>query len=275
MFCYGVNTPYTNGCDGTMFTPIKRHDARELKARQASRGIRHESMKQKLIALSQRYVTALRMHLRPGARADLRPAMRLGRRAVSCGLDTLELARMHESAVATLKLSSSGNGQDKRAELFFSEAMTPIVETHRAARERKTELNRLNGTLNRRTAELAATNRQLQRDISRRRIVAAALKSSREHYARLLRESLQLQEGLRRLTHQVLASQEEDRKKISLELQNEIAQTLMGINVRLLSLKQEARNNTKGLKKEIASTQRLVVNSARSVRRIARDFRKA
>jgi two-component system sensor histidine kinase DegS len=231
-------------------------------------------MKQKLIGLSQRYVTALRTHLRPGARAGLHSAIRLGRQALALGLDTLELARIHEQAVARLKLSSSRNGQNKRAELFFSEAMTPIVETHRAARESKIELNRLNDTLNRRTVELAGTNRQLQRGISRRRIVEAALKSSGEHYARLLRESLQLQEGLRQLTHQVLASQEEDRKKISLELQNEIAQTLLGINVRLLSLKKEARINTKGLRKEIASTQRLVVNSARSVRRVAREIGK-
>jgi signal transduction histidine kinase len=67
-------------------------------------------------------------------------------------------------------------------------------------------------------------------------------------------------------------AQENERKKISGELQNEIGQTLLGINVRLLSLKQEARNNTKGLKKEIASTQRLVVESANSVRRVAREF---
>jgi hypothetical protein len=40
-------------------------------------------------------------------------------------------------------------------------------------------------------------------------------------------------------------------------------------------LKQEARNNTKGLKNEIASTQRLVVKSAQSVRRAAREFKKA
>ena len=84
-----------------------------------------------------------------------------------------------------------------------------------------------------------------------------------------------MQEGLRQLTHQVLAAQEDERKKISLELQDEIAQTLLGINVRLLSLKQEARSNTKGLKNEIASTQRLVVKSAQSVRRVAREFRNA
>jgi two-component system sensor histidine kinase DegS len=232
-------------------------------------------MKQELNGLSQGYLKALRKHLHQGPHASPRPALRLGRQAVVLGVETLELARIHERAVATLELSLSKDGIVKRAEVFFDEAMTSIVETHQAARQSKMELNRLNETLNRRTLELAATNRQLERGISRRQSVEAALKSSGEHYARLLRESLQLQEGLRQLTHRVLASQEEDRKKISLELQNEIAQILLGINVRLLTLKHEARNNTKGLKKEIASTQRLVVKSARTVRRVAREFRKA
>ena len=229
-------------------------------------------MKQKLIGLSQRYVTALRKHVRQGPRASLQPALALGRRAVVLGLETLELARIHEQAVATLELSRSKNGFLRWAEIFFAEALTPIVETHRAARQSKIQLNRLNDTLGRRTVELAATNRLLQRGIVRRKSVEAALKISGEHYARLLKNSLQLQEGLRQLTHQVLAAQENERKKISRELQDEIAQTLLGINVRLLTLKQEARSNSKGLKNEIASTQQLVLKSAKSVRRAARQF---
>ena len=229
-------------------------------------------MKQKLIKLSQRYAGALRKHLKPGPGASLQAALRLGRQAVTLGLETLELARIHERALATLKLSRSKDGLIKRAELFFTEANTPIVETHRAARQSKNELSRLNGRLDRRTAELAATNRRLQHGILRRKGAEAALKKSGEHYARLLKESLQLQEGLRRLTHQVLAAQEDERQKISRELHNEIAQTLLGIHVRLLSLKQEARNNTLGLKNAIANTQRLVIKSAKSVRRVAREF---
>jgi signal transduction histidine kinase len=229
-------------------------------------------MKQKLDGLSQRYVTALREHLTQGSRASLQPALGLGRRAVLLGVETLELARIHERALATLKLSKSKNGFIEQAEIFFAEALTPIVEKHRAARQSKIQLKRLKEMLGRRTAELAATNRQLQRGIIRRKSVEAALKKSGEHYARLLKDSLRLQEGLRQLTHQVLAAQEEERRKISRELQDEIAQTLLGINVRLLSLKQEARSNTEGLKNEIASTQRLVVKSASSVRRVARKF---
>jgi signal transduction histidine kinase len=229
-------------------------------------------MGKKLIGLSQRYVAALGTHLKQGPRASLLPALGLGRRAVVLGLETLELARIHERAITALELLNSKNGFIKRAEIFFAEAITPIVETHRAARQSKIQLNRLNATLSRRTMELAATNRLLQRGIIRRKSVEAALKKSGVHYTRLLKDSLRLQEGLRQLTHQVLVAQEDERKKISRELQDEIAQTLLGINVRLLSLKQEARVNTQGLKNEIASTQRLVIKSAKSVRRVAREF---
>jgi len=230
-------------------------------------------MKQRLIGWSRRYAAMLRKYLRQGTGASLLPG--LGRQAVVLGLETLELARMHERALAALELSHVTNGAVKRAEIFFTEALAPVVETHRAARRSKMDLSRLNGTLNRRTLELAAANRQLQRGVVRRKSVEGALKKSGEHYARLLKDSLQLQEGLRQLTRRLLASQEEERKKISLELQNEIAQTLLGINVRLLSLKREARSNTRGLKNEIASTQRLVARSARSVRRAARKFSNA
>ena len=226
-------------------------------------------MKQKLTGLSQRYVTALRKHLEQGPRASLQPALGLGRRAVVLGLETLELARIHERAIVTLEAASGKDGIQKRAEIFFTEATIPIVETHRVARQSKIQLNRLNEKLGRRTVELAATNRLLQRGIVRRKSVETALKISGIHYTKLLKDSLQLQAGLRQLTHQVLAAQEDERRKISRELQDEIAQTLLGINIRLLTLKQEARTNTKGLKNEIASTQRLVLKSAKSVRRVA------
>jgi signal transduction histidine kinase len=232
-------------------------------------------MKQKLIGLSRRYVEVLGKHLKQGPRANMRPALSLGRRAVVLGLETLELARIHEQAVTRLELSKKKDGFIKRAEIFFTEANSPIVETHRAARQSKIDLNQLNERLTRRTLELASTNRLLQRGIVRRKSVENALKRSGVRYSKLLKDSLHLQDGLRQLTHRVLASQEDERKKISRELQDEIAQTLLGINVRLVTLKQEARTNTKGLKNEIASTQRLVVKSAKSVRRAAREFRNA
>src|SRR5471030_2228174 len=229
-------------------------------------------MKQNLLDLSRRYVTALEKHLKQGPGASLRPALKLGRQAVALGLETLELARIHEQALVQLQLSNVKNAFTKLAGVFFTVANTLIEETHRAARQTKVHLGRLMTKLGHRTEELAVSNRQLQRGVVRRKVMEQDAEKNGKHHDKCLEESLQLQKRLRQLTHRVMAAQEEERKSISRELQDEIAQTLLGINVRLLTLKQQARNNTKGLKNEIASTQRLVLKSAKSVRRVAREF---
>jgi len=231
-------------------------------------------MKRKLSALSGRYLAALRKHLKPNAPASLEPARGLGLRAVAIGLETLDLARIHEGALATLGASWSKDGVMERAGLFFTEAITPIEETHRAALKARARLNQVSRTLGRRTVDLAVSNRSLKEGIARRKTAEAAFKKSGEHYQTLLEESLALQEHLRRLTYRVLSAQEEKRKKIGHELQDEIAQTLLGINIRLLTLKRDAAVNATGFKKEIASTRRLVHKSVKSIKRFAREYAK-
>ena len=62
-----------------------------------------------------------------------------------------------------------------------------------------------------------------------------------QHYKKCLQESLELQKRLRQLTHRVLDGAGEHQPGVLAQLHDEIAQTLLGINVRQLSLKQEAR----------------------------------
>jgi signal transduction histidine kinase len=224
-------------------------------------------MKRKLTRLSRGYVTALRKHLKQGPRASLQPARGLGRQAVALGLETLDVARIHEAALASLEVSSGRDGSIKRAEMFFTEAITPIEKTHHAALKANTRLDRLNKAVGRRTVDLAAASRFLKQGIAERKSAEQALKKSAGHYERLVKESRRLQKHLRCLTHQILSAQEEERKKISRDLHDEIAQTLLGINVRLLTLKNGASANTEGLQKEIASTQRLVKESVKTMSR--------
>jgi signal transduction histidine kinase len=120
--------------------------------------------------------------------------------------------------------------------------------------------------------DLTASHRSLKQGIVQRKTVEQALKKSAEHSRKLLEESCRLQKHLQRLTHQIISAQEDKRKQISRELQDEIAQTLLGINVRLLTLKKEAAINAGGFKKEIVNTQRLVDKSVRSIKRFAREF---
>src|SRR5438034_10927205 len=90
-------------------------------------------MKRKLSRLSKRYRALLRKHLKQGPKSSLQPARGLGRQAVGLGLETLDLARIHDGALASLEAHSSRDGIIKRAEVFFTEAITPIEKTHRVA----------------------------------------------------------------------------------------------------------------------------------------------
>jgi len=229
-------------------------------------------MKPELARLSQRYITVLRKYLKQGSRASLRTALRMGSDALALGLGMRELARIHQRALTALEPSTRKQRINGRAENFFTKACTRVMEAHHGEPANKITLNRLKDMTNRRAAELETTNRELERGIVQRKVKAKAVQKSGDLQSKCLGVALRLQKHLQRDSHRALAAQEEERKQISHELRDEIAQTLLGINVRLISLRQKARSKFKGLKNDIASTQRLVVRSAKSVRRFARKL---
>ncbi len=127
----------------------------------------------------------------------------------------------------------------------------------------------------RRAEVLAASNKKLELEIVRRQAVEKSLTKSEQHQIVLLEQSRVLQDQLRRLSHQVLHAQEEERKRISRELHDVIAQTLTGINIRLAALKKEAALNREGFDHSITRTQKLVEHSVNVVHEFARELRPA
>ena len=234
-------------------------------------------MRRKLTRLSQQYQAALRRHLKQGPQASLHPAQNLGRQALRLGLETLDLVRIHERTLVELVLPSDSpatrGARVRRAGTFFAAAITPVEKLHRTAREDSVRLSHLNQMLHQRSVDLAASNQQLKKEIEQRRLAEQSLRKSEQHYGQLLEQSRHMQQQLRLLSRQLLSAQEEERKKISRELHDVIAQTLTGINVRLASLKKKAALNTKGIERSIARTQRLVEHSVKVIHRFARELR--
>ncbi len=234
-------------------------------------------MKLKLLHLTKLYRGALRKHLADGAASDLSTARRLGAQAVEMGLETLDLAKIHEQALLDMVLphhsTQASEGTIRHCVAFFAEVSTPMEETHRGAREANDHLKVMLETLTERTMELATSNEELKREISRRRLVEDSLRISEMTTSRLLKKSRQMQEDLRQLSRRLLFAQEEERRRISRDLHDIIAQTLTGIHMRLAALKLQSTASTRDLHQKIAITQRLVEKSVDIVHRFARDLR--
>jgi len=231
-------------------------------------------------ALALRYERALRRYLRQSASDDLQAAVKLGRQAVALGLETLDMALIHEQALLKQILPAESHATVKvqmlkRAGAFFAEAITPLEEGHRSAIEYNGQLNRINEELNQRTLDLATSNRQLKKEVARRKVVEKTLRKSEQQTNLLLEESRLLQQQLRLLSRRVLLAQEDERKRISRELHDVVVQLLSGINVRLATLSKENFVNTKEFSRELSNAQRLVVKSVDIVHQFARELRPA
>jgi PAS domain S-box-containing protein len=120
---------------------------------------------------------------------------------------------------------------------------------------------------------LTVSNRDLRREIFQRQKMEKALQTSQSHYAQLLEKSQHLQEQLRHLSRQLLLSQEEERKRISRELHDQVLQILVGINVHLACLIGNTPVKQQDLQAKIVRTQKLVAKSVEIVHQFARELR--
>lgn len=109
----------------------------------------------------------------------------------------------------------------------------------------------------------------------RLQICQSQLADVTQRYNQLLAESKELKLEAQKLAHQILMAHEEERKEISRELHDELAQILTGINMRLAVIKETSKINDRNIIKNILKTQKMVEESVDMVHRFAYRLRPA
>jgi hypothetical protein len=214
---------------------------------------------------NRRYRTALRRYLAQTNPASLSAALKLGEEAAALGMETLDVALNHEKALTALEPhanpAGSGETREEQAAKFFAETIAPIEKTHGASLKTAARIHAVTLALQKRNADLKDSARRLEQSSAELKKTEAALDLSEKNRRTLDKEAKKLAALLRKTTREILTTHEKKDKKTSLHLQNEVAQTLLAIDLRLLALKASAEVNTQKISKELDDTQQMVRES--------------
>lgn len=222
------------------------------------------------------YQQALGEYLAHESEHVLLQAHLVGRSALQRGWGVLDLVHLHQEALVRLLAGTPSPSalveRTAPVQTFLLEALAPFEAACRGLRENSVRLRQLNATLAQRTDALRTTEAQLV-TVSRERDAATQeLRTSKEHYCHLLQEARVMEENFRQLSHKVLRIQEEERKRISRELHDELGQTLNVVNVSLAVLRDHFPEHG-AIRERIVQAQRLLKHTMEIVRRFARELR--
>ena len=215
--------------------------------------------------LASQYAIGLQGYLAQEEERLLVQAYEVGRKLLRRGLGLLDLACIHQQALASCRFPSWPTGEKARAhnaaESFLMAALAPFEAAHRGFREANLRLHQLNEALQHRNAELAAMTRELEH--------------SEQHYRELFEQARLMEEDFRNLSNQILHVQEEERGRLSRELHDEVGQTLALMDLNLALLKKSGTAEASVLQQKIADTQHLLATTRETVHRFARELRPA
>ncbi|MDB6020311.1 MAG: Histidine kinase, partial [Pedosphaera sp.] len=222
-------------------------------------------------------MAALRNYLAVKNETALHEAYELGRRTIADGLGVIDMAKIHEDVLLEILPTTASTKESvqvaKIAGTFLAESLSPFEMTHRGFQSANEALRALNETLEERNHQLAVANGMLEREIGVRKHVEHELRKSEAHHQALLTQSRLMQENLRYLSSQIFHVQEEERKRISRELHDEVGQALTAVNVNLAVLKNAVRGKSRLLRRKIKDAQMLLEQTMDSVHSFSRELR--
>ena len=137
-------------------------------------------------------------------------------------------------------------------------AARDIVERKKAEVALQRAYDEMELRVEERTAELLHTNKQLQHEIEKHQRAAEALRESKNR--------------LRFLSSHILKAQEEERRRISLELHDELGQSLSLLKMKLGSIQRKLDRERSCLAGPLSEVQQYIDFTIENVRRLSRDL---
>jgi PAS domain S-box-containing protein len=111
------------------------------------------------------------------------------------------------------------------------------------------------------------------RDITARKRIQDTLRKSKEHYLALFKEAQAARRNLQRLSNLVLQAQENERKRISRELHDDVGQILTAISIGLRGIRTSSAQDPAKYQQQHDDIQRLLEGAMEKVHDFARELR--
>jgi signal transduction histidine kinase len=211
---------------------------------------------QEKTGLAASYLAALRTALRSGPRTKLPAAAVLGRRAARLGLGVVALTRMHGKAMRVLgvgkRTGAAGSKDRAPGDRFFQSALMAMGSP--------------------KSARPLAGGESAQPDAGRPQARAPRPPSAGSEAARdalRLGHSVRAEARLRARHRRALAATEAERRALSQELQNKVAQVMIAVQNQLLLLRREVSTSRANYVSALGATLRTAQRLLAHVRRAA------
>lgn len=219
-------------------------------------------------ALSRRYAAALSRHLEGDAGEGMETASELGGDGAAAGISIIDIARIHEEALALVTRADSWLAGDavRRAQEFFIAVLKPMATSAVQPPAQTASATQITNRLKVSNADLQASERKARKHTRLRRSSEEVLRQKRVRLVQALKESHALEGDLRRLARRTLAALERERAEFSQLLQDEVAQSLIGIRLRLARIEEKRTSEAEKLLGDITDAGGLVEASSQKMR---------
>lgn len=166
---------------------------------------------------------------------------------------------IEELDVLRLRVAYLEKGQTRNRERGAAQRDIDLTGRKRTEEALRETHGTLDQDIKSRPDQLQLANERLQNEIEERKRVETVLRQSKDR--------------LRRLTNRLLSAQENERKRIAVELHDELGQSLVGLKFQLSGFKKKLGGNQEELRQEVEQALNAIDLMTEKVRRLSRELR--